>query len=49
MKHLIAKCAATFPLILCLSGLAAAEPTNRCTNEILKGHTSSPLADSRAP
>jgi hypothetical protein len=37
MKHLIAKVAATFPLLLCLSGLAAAEPTNRCTNEILKG------------
>jgi hypothetical protein len=37
MKHLIAKGSATVPLLLCLSGLASAEPTNRCTNEILKG------------
>jgi hypothetical protein len=37
MKHLITKCAAILPLILCLSELAAAEPTNRCKNSILIG------------
>ena len=37
MKHLTTKCAAIFPLILCLPGLAAADATNRCTNDILKG------------
>ena len=38
MKHLMTKCAAAFSLILCLPGLAAADPTKRCTNDILKGH-----------
>ena len=37
MKHLMTMCAAAFPMILCLPGLAAAKPTNRCTNDILKG------------
>src|SRR5262245_40826546 len=38
MKVLIAKCAAISLLILCLPGLAAAQPTNRCKNDnILKG------------
>jgi hypothetical protein len=37
LKHLMTKCAATLPLILCFSGLAAADSTNRCTNAILKG------------
>ena len=37
MKALMAKCAAIFLLILCLPGLAAADPTSRCTANILKG------------
>jgi hypothetical protein len=37
MKGLMTKCAATLPLILCLPGFAAAEPTNRCRDDILRG------------
>ncbi len=37
MKGLMTKCAATLPLILCLPGLAAADPTNKCKDDILKG------------
>lgn len=37
MKCLMTKCAATLSLILCLPGLAAADPTNRCKDDILKG------------
>src|SRR5262245_37656822 len=38
MKARIAKCAAIFLPILCLPGLAAAQPTNRCKDDnILKG------------
>ena len=37
MKAFVAKCAAILSLILCLPGLAAAEPTNRCKDGILKG------------
>jgi len=38
MKAIMAKCAAVFLLVLCLPGLAAAEPTNKCKDNILKGH-----------
>jgi hypothetical protein len=37
MKNLMIKYAATLPLILCFPGFAAAEPTNRCKNDILQG------------
>ncbi len=38
MKHLMIKCAAIVPLVLCLPGLSAAtERPNRCNNDILKG------------
>jgi hypothetical protein len=37
MKGLIIKCAATIPLILCLPGLAAADLTKKCNNDLLKG------------
>jgi hypothetical protein len=37
MKAFMATCAAIFSLIPCLPGLAAAEPTNRCKDVILKG------------
>jgi hypothetical protein len=37
MKRLIARCVATLSLILCLPGLVAADPTNRCRDDILKG------------
>lgn len=38
MRALMAKCAAIFVLILCLPGLAAAQATNKCKDNILKGH-----------
>ena len=37
MKGLMTKCAATLPLILCLPGLAAADQTQRCKTDILRG------------
>ena len=37
MKGLIIKGVATLSLILCLSGLAAADPTKKCKDDILKG------------
>jgi hypothetical protein len=37
MKCLMKKCAAVLPLILCVPGLAGAEPPNRCKDDILKG------------
>jgi hypothetical protein len=37
MKCLMTNLAATLSLILCLPGLAAADPTNRCKDDILKG------------
>jgi hypothetical protein len=37
MECLIKQCVAAIPLILCLPGLAAADPTNRCKEDILKG------------
>ena len=37
MKGLMIKCLATIPLILCLPGLAAADPTKKCKDDILKG------------
>ena len=37
MKRLLTTTAATLPLILGLPGLARADPTNRCDNDILKG------------
>lgn len=37
IKGLLTKCAATIPLILCLQAFAAAEPTKRCQDDILKG------------
>ena len=46
MKKMLA---AIFPLILCLPGLAAAGPTNKCRDDILKASTSSLLVDSRGP
>ena len=36
-KGLLTRCAATFPLILCFSGFAAADPTNKCNDNILRG------------
>lgn len=38
MTHLITRFVTTLTLILCLPGLAAADPTSRCTDDILKGH-----------
>jgi hypothetical protein len=37
MKGLMIKCLATIPLMLCLPGLAAADPTKKCKDDILKG------------
>ena len=37
MKDLMIRCAAAFPLILCLPGLAAADHTKKCGNDTLKG------------
>lgn len=37
MKGLMTKCAAALSLILCLPGLAAADPTSRCKEDILRG------------
>lgn len=37
MKCLMIKCAVTLSLILCLPGLAVADPTKRCRDDILKG------------
>jgi hypothetical protein len=37
MKGLMIKCAVAIPLILCLPGLAAADPTKKCEEDILKG------------
>jgi len=37
MKGFVIKGVATLPLILCLSGLAAADPTKKCKDDILKG------------
>jgi hypothetical protein len=37
MKDLMTKCAATISLILCLPGLAAADLSNKCSDDILKG------------
>lgn len=37
MNKLMTRCAAILPLILCLPGLADARPTNRCTEDILRG------------
>jgi len=38
MNTLTAKCAAILVLALCLPGFAAAEPRNRCDENILRGH-----------
>ena len=46
MKRMLA---ATLALILCLPGLATADPTKKCKDHILKGSTSSLLVDSREP
>ena len=37
MKAPVAKCAATFALILCLPGLAVAQPANKCKDSMLTG------------
>ena len=37
MKGLMIKGVAAIPLILCLPGLAAADPTKKCNDNILKG------------
>lgn len=37
MKDFMIKCAAAIPLILCLPGLAAADHTRKCSNDMLKG------------
>lgn len=37
MKRLVTRCVATLSLILCLPGFAAAQPTNGCKDDILKG------------
>jgi len=37
MKGSITKFAGILPLILCLSGFAAADPTNKCRDDILRG------------
>ena len=37
MKGLMTKCAAALALILCLPALAAADPTRRCKDNILRG------------
>jgi hypothetical protein len=37
MKGFLARCAVTFPLILCVPGLAAADVSIACKDEILKG------------